>query len=245
MPQLKIRDVRLPELHLREMSRDDIIKGLSEAIPDVDLAKMDPTKLDLSKVQLPKLDVSKVDLSKVDLPARIGAAADAAAVAVRLKKPDRGSRLRRIVGGVVIAWLVSVAILSLPPVRARLAQAIDRLRGRERWSYEGSGVEDMTDTAVYASAVAIPIESDPYATGLPTNGGTTPDPLGTTELPLDSIDRVAGMDTAGSSDVFGSEAVGSTETAGATGTTGTTATDFTSTREPFATTAGDEERAES
>src|SRR6187402_1808504 len=78
MPELRIKDVHMPELRLPEMSRQDISKALGEvrrdiadasrdfadASREIDLSKVDLSKVDLSKVEFPKIDISRKDVSK-------------------------------------------------------------------------------------------------------------------------------------------------------------------------------------
>ena len=86
MPELRIKDVHMPELRLPEMSRQDISKALGEVRRDIadasrDFAdasrEIDLSKVDLSKVEFPKVDISRKDVSK---------AFDSAAEAVGVRK---------------------------------------------------------------------------------------------------------------------------------------------------------------
>jgi hypothetical protein len=53
MPELPVKEIRLSELHLPEIKRDEIVRSLSE-------------------IRLPSLDLSSVERPKVELPDRIG-----------------------------------------------------------------------------------------------------------------------------------------------------------------------------
>ena len=73
MPELNLRnirrDLRLPELRLPEMSRDDIAKALGEARKEMREVRKDfddfRRDFELPKVDVPTADVGRVDASKV------------------------------------------------------------------------------------------------------------------------------------------------------------------------------------
>ena len=84
MPEFTVKEVRLPELHLPEIKRDDIIRSLSGVrLPDVDLGKARNARIKVPTVTLTGSDVGKI-------------VAAGAAVA-RMARP--ASRRRRWLGG--------------------------------------------------------------------------------------------------------------------------------------------------
>lgn len=84
MPEFTVKEVRLPELHLPEIKRDDIVRSLSGVrLPDVDLAKVRPVR-----IKVPAIAVSSSDLGRL-VAAGVGIA--------RLARPaPRRSRLPRL-----------------------------------------------------------------------------------------------------------------------------------------------------
>jgi hypothetical protein len=149
MPELNLKelrkDLRIPELRLPEMSRDDIAKALGEARREIgevrrdlhefrrefEMPKVDLTKVDLSRVEMPKVDLSAVELPRMDMgkmgsSARKGArqAAERAGIVAR-----RRSRLPFVILGVLTFGLVAWA-MSSPALKARMRDAAERARER-------------------------------------------------------------------------------------------------------------------
>ena len=106
MPELPVKEGRMSELHLPEISRNDIMRSLSE-------------------IRMPEVDLSKVDLPDVDLGKAVAGAAAAANI-------GRGSRPRWpfAVGGLIVAGVATAAILSNETIRAKIAGGFDALRER-------------------------------------------------------------------------------------------------------------------
>jgi hypothetical protein len=155
MPELKIKDVRLPELHLPEMSRGDIVQAVSGARRDIDLSRFDPRKVELPDVELKNIDPRK--------------AITEAAQAAGLVKAPRRQRLPFIVGGLITLGLVGVAIMNSPAIRQRLAEAAQRVKARideRRAERLGRDLE----AHAFDAAVAVPVETSPYADTAPSSG---------------------------------------------------------------------------
>lgn len=95
MPEFTVREVRMPELHLPEIKRDEIVRALSGIhIPDVDLTSAD------RRLRLPGFDLAALPWRKGGLAGvnagKFVAAAIAAARVVRPAEPrSRWSPLRR------------------------------------------------------------------------------------------------------------------------------------------------------
>ncbi len=168
MPELKMPEVRMPDFKLsglREMSRDDIGRALSDVhLPEVDLSNLDPRRIDLSNVELPKIDVSK--------------AVESAAVATHLRK--RGSSpIRFVIGGVVVAGLALFAALNIPALRAGLEGVARTVRAqldarRDANSPDAPGFPDDAFTGpdpsspeAFTAADPAPVQPDTYADALP------------------------------------------------------------------------------
>jgi hypothetical protein len=154
MPELKIKDVRLPELHLPEMSRGDIVHAVSGARRDIDLSRFDPRKVELPEVELKNIDPRK-------------AITEAAQSAGLIKA--RRQRLPFVLGGLITLALVGVAIMNSPAIRERLAEAAQRVKARideRRAERLGRDLE----ARAFDAAVAVPVETSPYADTAPSSG---------------------------------------------------------------------------
>lgn len=171
MPDLSLKGVRIPELHLPEMSRDDITRSISDARRDVDLSRLDPRKLDLSGVELPKLP--SIDLSNVDVPQAVTAAAQRAGL---IRRP---SRAPLFIGGAIVLGLAAVAALTSPMIRPKLDELIARARAaiaaRRDAMRDRADDADSDDPHAFDAAVAAPIEpaafsGDVSADGSPFDG---------------------------------------------------------------------------
>ncbi|MEO5885885.1 MAG: hypothetical protein ABIQ58_10265, partial [Candidatus Limnocylindrales bacterium] len=129
MPALRIKDFRIPELHLPEMTRDDIAKALGDARKEIgevrkDLGEM-RRDIDLSKVELPSVQIPKIDLSRIDVPKAVTGAAQAAGI---VKKPR--SRMPVVIGALITLALVAWALLNSPGLKARAQSAAQKARER-------------------------------------------------------------------------------------------------------------------
>jgi hypothetical protein len=154
MPELPVKETRLSELHLPEISRKDIMKSLSEMrMPDVDLPGS-VTKRDWPKFEMPDIDVGK--------------AVAGAAAAAHIGRRSR-SRWPFAVGGLIVAGLATAAILSNETIRAKIASGFDALR--ERYTAMRSGGYDELDIdrddpiAFDAAETAAITETSPYSEG--------------------------------------------------------------------------------
>lgn len=133
MPVLRLRQIQLPELHLPEMTREDIVRSIGDATRDVDLPK--------------------VDLSEIDIPKAITTAVDS----VRIGRSSGRSRLPFVIGGLVTLALVGFALLSSPMVRPRLSELGQKVKQRidERRSTEAASGDVATPASPPASEVPI------------------------------------------------------------------------------------------
>jgi hypothetical protein len=173
MPEFTVKEVRLPELHLPEIKRDDIVRSLSGVrLPDVDLAKARPVR-----VKMPPIAVSSSDLGRL-VAAGIGIARLARPTPRRGRTPRlpfaRGSlnpvtrlvrpRTRRsrwpmvvvvvVVGAVIVAaW----ALLRQPSIRRRVDEMARD--ARERWATMRTLAEQLeidTDEPVAINGIETP-----------------------------------------------------------------------------------------
>lgn len=158
MPALRLREVQMPELHLPEMSRDDIVRVIGDARREIELPK--------------------VDLSTIDIPKAITNAVEATGIG----RSSRRSRLPFIIGGLVTLALVGFALLSSPMVRPRLSELGQKVKQRidERRSADGGGA-DSSEPHAFDAAVAVPIEPAAFADAAPADGSPFD---GSSDLPV-------------------------------------------------------------
>jgi len=164
MPELTVKEGRLPELRLPEISRDEIIRSFSEIRrPDMDLSHVEWPKVDLSQVEWPKVDLSHIEWTREDLDkAILGLTA-----AARLVRPAvRSRRLPLSLGFLAVASLATFAILSRPVVRERLARTAREARRRAQEARGGPEILEVEADVPFehdgATAIAIPIEPDAF-----------------------------------------------------------------------------------
>jgi len=164
MPELPVKESRLSELHLPEISRKDIMRSLSEMrMPDVDLPDS-VTKRDWPKVEMPDLDLGKA-VAGVAAAAHIG----------------RRSRARWpfAVGGLILAGLATAAILSNETIRTKISEGVEAVRERISAMRAGGSDEldiDLDDPVAFDAAETAPItETSPYSEG---STDTAPYPAG-------------------------------------------------------------------
>ena len=162
MPELPVKEVRPSELHLPEIKREEIVRALSEKMPDIDL----------TRIERPNVDLAARSLSR---------AATAIAVALRLAPRPRRSRWPLAIGGVIVAGIATAAVLSNAAVRARLSSGATAVR--ERLSAMRPGADatlevDADETTAFDAAETAQIGSAPFtdattidATGYPAGLG--------------------------------------------------------------------------
>jgi len=129
MPELPVKEVRLPELHLPEIGRDQIISSLSGLrLPAVDLPSVElPGSGRRSRLR--GVDLRSIDWRAIDL----GPAVAGVSALVRI-----GSRARPLVrsrwaiaaGVVAVAGLATAALVATPAVRERAGRTVRDVRSR-------------------------------------------------------------------------------------------------------------------
>ena len=150
MPELPVKEGRLPELRLPEISREEIIRSLSE---------IHRPEIDLSGVEWPKVDLSRIEWTREDLERSIVGLL----TAVRIVRPAvRSRRLPLALGFFAAAGLATIAVLSRPSVRERLARTAREARRRAEVARGGPEMLDVDADVMpdveHIAAVAIPIE---------------------------------------------------------------------------------------
>ena len=162
MPELPVKETRMPELHLPEISRKDIMRSLSE-------------------MRMPDVELPKVDLSDVDLGKAVAGVAAAAHI-------GRSSRRRWpfAVGGLIVAGVATAAILSNETIRAKISSGLDALRERfnamrsagydeldidrdDAVAFDAADTAPIADVTPYSEGTALDTTAD-YPAGLGSNG---------------------------------------------------------------------------
>ena len=177
MPELPVKESRLPELHLPEIDRDDIARSLSEIrLPDVDLSKLERPKVVLPKAvsnfEWPRFDISAADIRK---------ALASVAVAAHLRPRPRQSRWPFVVGGLFVAGVATWAVLSYEAHRARLANGANAVRDRiaSMRSNDRDQLEIDPDEAIaFTAAETAPIETPSYSDATMIDATGYPEGLG-------------------------------------------------------------------
>ncbi len=162
MPELPVKEGRLAELRLPEISREDIIRSFSE-IKRPDFSDIKLPDIDLSGVEWPKVDLSRIEWTREDLDRAILGIATAA----RIVRPAvRSRRLPLTVALVAVASLATFAVLSRPSVRQRLARAAGEARRRAEAARGGPDLlevdADIVPELEATNRIGIPIEPDAF-----------------------------------------------------------------------------------
>ncbi len=143
---MSTKESRLPVLRLPEISREAIVRGLSE------LRAPDFSKMERPTVEMP--DISKIDFPRID----VGKAVNDAAVSVGLVRPSR-RRWPFVLGAAIIAGLTAWALMHSTAVRERLDRAARTARERIDEMRE----DEELDTVAFTAAATAPIENGVYA----------------------------------------------------------------------------------
>ena len=94
MPDFTVKEVRLPELHLPEIKRDEIVRALSGVhVPEVDLAKVEPRRR-LRRVDVRGISSRLRGMAAVDAGQVVAAAITAARIARPARSRSRWSGFR-------------------------------------------------------------------------------------------------------------------------------------------------------
>ena len=143
MPEFTVKEVRMPELHLPEVKRDEIVRALSGVrLPEVDLARARRATLKIPTVTLTSDDIGRLVAAGAAItrfvrpkPRRVRLPGNPfsrsrSPVAMIMRPRPRRSRRPMMVGGVVVIALTIWAILRRPEVRRRLQVASQEARER-------------------------------------------------------------------------------------------------------------------
>lgn len=166
MPEFTVKEVRLPELHLPEIKREEIVRSLSGVrLPEVDLAKARQATMKVPAIGVSGTDVGKL-LAAAAAVARYGRPAPSRAarfgqlISRRSRNPltqfveplrprRRRSRLPMALGAIAILAVAAWAVLRRPAIRRRIdAVARDvRTRIEERRAADRTGALEALEPA--------------------------------------------------------------------------------------------------
>lgn len=145
MPEFTVKEIRLPELHLPEVKREDIVRSLSGVrLPEVDLTRARKIRLKVPAVAITSSDVGRlvaagVGIARLVRPTsrrsrmpRLPFARGSRTPVVRLVQPrTRRSRWPVVIVVVGALAVAAWALLRRPSVRQRVEEL--RRDARERW----------------------------------------------------------------------------------------------------------------
>jgi hypothetical protein len=170
MPDFSVKEVRLPELHLPEIKRDEIVRALSGIhIPDVDLTKVEGRKRGLSEVDLGKVIAATLTAARFVRPAAprsrwsVMRRSRGNLMAIVRPAPRRSGR-RFVLVALVVAALVGWALLRNPGTRLRLDRVASKARRRidemRADRSEGIDLEAGETVSVTTGEIASTIDAD-------------------------------------------------------------------------------------
>jgi hypothetical protein len=213
MPEFTVKEVRLPELHLPEIKREDIVRSLSGVrLPEVDLAKA-PGRLKVpAGIKMPAVSLNSGDVAKLmaaaaavarftrPTPARKGLLgrpfnrSAPSPIARIIPQRRRRSRLPIVLAVVVVGAMTAWAILRQPKVRQRLEEAAASARDRFDTMRAGqAGTQVDVDVPIaFSAASTAPIQADGFANATddaaaPSGGSDYPDGLGSSSGEGDDV----------------------------------------------------------
>lgn len=166
MPEFTVKEVRLPELHLAEIKRDDIVRSLSGVrLPEVDLATVRQATIRVPAVRLTSSDVGKLiaagaAIARFARPVpnrgpwtsgRFGRRARSPLV--RMVQPGRSrSRWPLALGACIVVAVGAWAVLRRPSIRNQVDEAMRSARARfDAWRATSAQPDEGTDEAIASS----------------------------------------------------------------------------------------------
>jgi hypothetical protein len=129
MPELPVKEVRLPELRLPEIDRDQIVSSLSGLrLPSVDISTIERPRFGRSQRES-GFDLRTIDWRAIDLGPAIAGATALVRVGSRARPLVR-SRWVVVVGVVVVVGAATAAVLASPAGRKMTDKAVRGVRAR-------------------------------------------------------------------------------------------------------------------
>lgn len=195
MPEFTVKEVRLPELHLPEVKRDQIVRALSGIhVPEVDLAKVEPRRR-LRNVDLGALPWRRRGMSAADAGRLVAAAVTAARLARPARSRPRWSPFRRSRWDAVSRSrdnLVAVVRPAPRRSRRRLAAVVIAMTAAAAWMlFRNPAVRARLDRAAAGARRRIDEMRNPPAAEVDLATGEPVSVIATPDLPAPATDIVA------------------------------------------------------
>jgi hypothetical protein len=193
MPELNLsnlrRDLRLPELRLPEMSRDDIAKALGDTRKELREVRQDLQQF-RREFEMPRIDEAAADVAKMVDVNKIADGAKSmaenaksgvmqAVEATGLAKAPGRSRRPFFVAGIVTLGVVGFALLNSPTVKQRLRDGAQR--ARERMDARRASWDVEAEPHAFDAATPAGVKPSAYSDSLDTTGSPFAEPP--TDLP--------------------------------------------------------------
>lgn len=196
MPEFNVKEVRMPELHLPEINRDDIVRTLSGVhLPEVDLARARRAKIKVPAVTFTADDVGRIIGAGAALTRFVRPTpkrgrpswnpfgrGSRSPIGLIVRPRTRRSRRPLVLGALIVVAVAIWAILRHPATQRRLEEGARQARERfETWRAQdlrpGTGpLDDATASDADVLALESPTDGtgrlpqDDIATGVATDG---------------------------------------------------------------------------
>ena len=175
MPEFTVKEVRVPELHLPEIKRDDIVRTLSGArLPEIDLGRARRASIKVPTVTISGADVGRLltagaTIARLVRPApsrrpwrMVPFARRGPSPIERIVQPKRRRSRRPLFIAVLVMIAVGAwAVLRRPDVRRRINLAVDDARTRmaqRRAGHDEVALIEREPVAVMASPSTTPVD---------------------------------------------------------------------------------------
>lgn len=160
MPEFAVKEVRLPELHMPEIKREEIVRTLAGVrLPDVDLAKARDVRIKVPTVTLTSSDVGRLVAAGAAIarfvrpaPRRVGPLGlfgrRSRLPSVRIAQPRRRRRWRLMGGLLVLAAIGTWVAMRRPEIQRRAQDALRQARERiDEMRTERAGTNAGSETS--------------------------------------------------------------------------------------------------
>jgi hypothetical protein len=150
MPELPVKEVRLPELHLPEIDREQIVNSLSGLrLPAIEIPTVERPRFGRQRRS------SRFDWRSVDLGPALAGAAALVRVGSRARPLVR-TRWAIVAGVVVVTGLAAAALMATPAVRERAGRTVRDVRARIDGAIDNDLMveADLADTEADVETIA-------------------------------------------------------------------------------------------
>lgn len=156
MPELPVKEGRLPELHLPEIDRDQIVSSLSGLrLPAVDITTVERPRFG-RRARPIRSGLRSIDWRSIDLGPAVAGVAALGRLGSRARPLIR-TRWVVVAGVVVMAGVAAAALIATPAVRERAGRTVRDVRARMDGAASGDQLEveaDAADTAADVETIA-------------------------------------------------------------------------------------------